>query len=73
MDRPIIFDQHDRFGRSAGHGTVKPIKLLEMRHEISTAFCRTGMDDKLARDMIERTQDGHFFRLPRGWHAQIGA
>jgi hypothetical protein len=49
------------------------IELLEMRHEISAAFGRAGMDDALARDVIERTQHGHFSGLSRGWHAQISA
>ena len=73
MDRSIVFDQHNRFDLPAGHGAVESIKLLEMRHEISAAFGWTGVDDELARDVIERTQHGHFFGLPGGWHAQIGA
>jgi hypothetical protein len=44
-----------------------------MRHEISAAFGWTGVDDELARDVIERTQHGHFFGLSGGRHTQIGA
>jgi hypothetical protein len=73
MDRAIVLDQQDRSGWPPGHGAVKLIELLEMRHEISAAFGRAGMDDELARDVIERTQHGHFFGLSRGWHAQISA
>ena len=73
MDRSIVFDQHDGFDPPAGRGAVESIELLEMRHEISATFGWTGVDDKLARDVIERTQQGHFFGLSGGRHAQIGA
>ena len=73
MDRSIVLDQHDRFGPPAGHGAVELIELLEMRHEIGAAFGWTSVDDKLARDVIERTQHGHFLGLSGGRHAQIGA
>jgi len=64
-DRSVVFDQHDWCGGPARHGTVESIELLEMRHEIGAAFGCAGVDDELARDMIERTQHGHFFGLPR--------
>ena len=73
MDRSIVLDQHDRFDLPPRHGAVELIKLFEMRHEISAAFGWTGVDDELARDVIERTQNCHFFGLSGGRHAQIGA
>jgi len=73
MDRSIVFDQHNGFDLPAGHGAIESIELLEMRHEICAAFGWTGVDDELARDVIERTQHGHFFGLSRGWHTKIGA
>src|SRR5271154_781808 len=59
--------------RRPGHGTVELIELLKMRHEISAALGRAGVDDELARNVIERAQDCHFFGLSRRWHAQISA
>ena len=38
VDRSIVLDQPDRFDPPAGHGTVEPIKLFEMRHEIGAAL-----------------------------------
>jgi len=73
MDRAIVLDQHDRFDLAPWHGTVEAIELFEMRHEVGAAFGRAGVDDELARHVVERTQHGHFFGLSRGWHAQIGA
>ena len=73
MDRAIVLDQHDRTGWPPRLGTVELIELFEMRHEVGATFGRAGVDDELARDVIERTQHGHFFGLSRSWHAQIGA
>jgi len=73
MDRSIVLDQHNGFDPPAGRGAIELIELFDMRHEISAAFGWTGMDDELARDVIERTQHCHFFRLSGGRHAQIGA
>ena len=73
MDRAIVLDQHDRSGWPSGHGTVEAVELLEVSHEVGAAFGRAGVDDELARHVVERTQHGHFFGLSRGWHAQIGA
>ena len=73
MVRSIVLDQHNRFDLPPRHGAVELIKLFEMRHEIGTTFGRAGMDDKLARHVIERTQHGHFSGLSRRWHAQVGA
>jgi hypothetical protein len=73
VDRPIVLDQNDRFDAPARHGAVELIKLFEMGHEISAAFGRAGVDDELARNVIERAQDCHFLCLSRRWHAQIGA
>src|ERR1700676_5220151 len=73
MDRAIVLDQHDRTGWPPRLGTVELIELFEMRHEVGATFGRAGVDDELARDVIERTQHGHFFGLSRGWYAQIGA
>ena len=73
VDRPIVLDQHDRCGWPTGHGTVESIELFDMRHEVGAAFGRAGVNDELARHVVERTQHGHFFGLSGGWHTQIGA
>jgi hypothetical protein len=73
MDRSIVLYQHDRLDPPPRHGAVELIELLEMRREVTATLRQAGMDDKLARYVIERTQDGHFFSLSRRWHAQIGA
>jgi hypothetical protein len=73
VDRSIVLDQHDRSGWPSGHGTVEAIELLEMRHEIGAAFGRAGVDNELARDVIERIQHGHFLCLSWCWNAQVGA
>jgi hypothetical protein len=73
MDRSIVLDQHDWLDLPARHGAVELVELREMRHEIGAAFGWAGVDDELARHVIERAQHGHFFGLPGGWHAQIGA
>ena len=49
------------------------IELLEMGHEVAAALGRTGMDDELARDVIERTQHRHLLGLSGRRHAQVGA
>src|SRR5271154_1299311 len=54
MDWSIILDQHDLLGWPPGHGTVELIALLKMRHEISAALGRAGVDDELAGNVIER-------------------
>ena len=65
-------------GIDTGQAAIAPYRLTMApdqspgregkRHGARTARCRT-----LARDVIERTQHGHFFGLSGGWHAQIGA
>ena len=44
-----------------------------MRHEVAAALGRAGMDDELARDMIERAQHRDLLGLARRRHAQVGA
>jgi hypothetical protein len=71
MDRPIVFDQHDRLAHAAGHRAIKRIDLLEMRHEVAAALGRTGMHDQFMRDMIKRAQHRHLLGLTWCRHAQI--
>ncbi len=73
VDRPIVLDQHDRFGRPAGHGAVELVELLEMGDEVAAALGRAGMDDELAGEVIERAKHCHLLGLSRRRHAQVGA
>ena len=73
MDRPIVLNQHDRRERPAGHRTVEQVKLLKMSDEVTAALGRTGVDDELARDVIERTQHRDFLGLSRRRNAQVRA
>ena len=73
VDRAVILDEYHWLGGFAGPGTIKPIELLEMGDEVATTLGRAGVDDKLARDVIERAQDCYFPGLSWRWHAQIGA
>jgi hypothetical protein len=54
MDRAIVLDQHDRFDRLSGPGTIKPVELLEMGDKVAASLGRAGVDDELARDVIKR-------------------
>ena len=56
VDRAIVLHENHRLGGLAGPGTKEPIELLEMGDEIAAALGRTGVDDELARDVIERPQ-----------------
>ena len=71
MDRAIVLYEDHRLGGLAGPGTKKPIELLEMGDEIAAAFGRTGVDDELARDVIERPQHGDLLGLSRRRHTQV--
>ena len=44
-----------------------------MGHEVGAALARAGVDDKLASDVIERSQHRHLVGLSRRWDAQVGA
>jgi hypothetical protein len=72
VDRPIVLHQHDWLGQPAGLGAVEIVELLEMGHEVGAAFGGAGLDDKLARDVIERAQHRHFLGLSRRRDAQVG-
>lgn len=52
MDRPIVLDQHHRFGGVPGLRAKKPVQLFEMGDEVGAAFGRAGMHDELACDVI---------------------
>src|SRR5208282_2846056 len=65
VDRAIVLYEDHRLGGLAGPGTKKPIELLEMGDEIAAALGRTGVDDELARDVIERPQHGDLPGLSR--------
>ena len=56
VDRTIVLDQHDRLGLSPGLRSKETVRLLQMGDEIAAALGRAGMDDELARDVIERPQ-----------------
>jgi hypothetical protein len=73
VDRPIVLDQHDWLGGPAGLGAVAVVELIEMGHEVGTALGGAGMDDEMARDVIERAQHRHLLGLSRRRDTQIGA
>src|SRR5574340_539950 len=64
VDRTIVLDQHDRLGLSPGLRSIETVELLEMGDEIAAAFGRTGMDDELAGEVIERPQHRDLPGLP---------
>ena len=47
------------------------VELLQMCDEIAAALGRAGMDDELARDVIERPQHRDLLGLPRRRHPQV--
>jgi hypothetical protein len=71
MDGAIVLDEHHRFGGLAGSGTIQPIELLEMGDKVAAALGRAGVDDELARDVVERAQHRDLPGLSRCWHAQV--
>ena len=71
VDRTIVLDQHDRLGLSPGLRSKETVELLEMGDEIAAALGRAGMDDELARDVIERPQHRDLLGLPRRRHPQV--
>ena len=71
VDRTIVLDQHDRLGLSPGLRSKETVELLQMRDEIAAALGRAGMDDELARDVIERPQHRDLLGLPRRRHTQV--
>ena len=73
MDRAVVLHQHDWLDGSARFGTVEGIKLLKVSHEVAAALGRAGVDDKVARGVIERSQHCHLLGLPRRRHAQVRA
>ena len=73
VDRPIVLDQHDRFGRPPGLRSVEMVELLEMGDEVAAALGGAGMDDELAGDVIERAEHRDLLGLPWRRHAQVGA
>ncbi len=71
MDRPIVLDQHHRLDGLPGLRAMEPVELLEMGDEVAAALGRAGVHDKLACEVIERTQHGDLLRLPRRRHPQV--
>ena len=71
VDRTIVLDQHDRLGLSPGLRPEETVELLQMGDEIAAALGRAGMDDELARDVIERPQHRDLLGLPRRRHTQV--
>ena len=71
VDRTIVLDQHDRLGLSPGLRSKETVELLQMGDEIAAALGRAGMDDELARDVIERPQHRDLLGLPRRRHTQV--
>jgi hypothetical protein len=53
VDRTIVLDQHDRLGLSPGLRSKETLELLQMGDEIAAALGRAGVDDELARGVIE--------------------
>jgi hypothetical protein len=73
MDGTIVLDQHHRLGGLPGFGAIKRVELLEMRDKVAASLGRAGMDDELARDVIERAEHGDFLGLSRRRHTQVGS
>ena len=71
VDRTIVLDQHDRLGLSPGLRSKETVELLQMGDEIAAALGWAGMDDELARDVIERPQHRDLLSLPRRRHTQV--
>src|SRR6201997_4397642 len=71
MDGAIVLDEHHRFGGLAGSGTIQPIELLEMGDKVAAALGRAGVDDELARYVVERAQHRDLPGLSRCLHAQV--
>src|SRR6202161_1999691 len=71
VDRAIVLDQHDRLVLSPGLRATVTVKLLQMCDEIAAALGRAGVDDELARDVIERPQHRHLLGLSRRRHTQV--
>ena len=71
VDRTIVLDQHDRLGLSPGLRSMETVELLEMGDEIAAALGRAGMDDELAREVIERSQHRDLLGLSRRRHTQV--
>ena len=61
----------DRLGLSPGLRSKETVELLQMGDEIAAALGRAGMDDELARDVIERPQHRDLLGLPRRRHTQV--
>ena len=64
MDRTIVLNQHDRLGLASGLRAVETVDLLEMDDEVAAALGRAGMDDELAREVIERPRIATFLACP---------
>jgi len=73
VDRAIVFDKHDRFGRASGLWSVKMIELFQMCDEVAAAFRRACMHDELACYVIKRAQNCNFLGLPWCLYSKIGA
>jgi hypothetical protein len=71
VDRTIVLDQHDRLGLSPGLRSKETVELLQMGDEIAAALGPAGMDDELAREVIERPQHRDLLGLPRRRHTQV--
>ena len=51
---------------------METVELLEEGDEVAAALGRAGMNDELARDVIERPQHRDLLGLPWRRHAQVG-
>ena len=54
-----------------GLGSIETVELLQMGDEIAAAFGRAGIDDELAREVIERPQHRDFVGLPGRRDTQV--
>src|SRR5665213_1435878 len=71
VDRTIVLDEHHRLGGLPWPGTIETVELLNMGDEVAAALGRAGVDDELARDVIERPQHRDLLGLPWCRHTQI--
>ena len=67
VDRSIVLDQQHRLDGLSGLRAIQPVDLLEMGDEVAAALGRAGVQDELACDVIERSNEpsmATFFACP---------
>src|SRR3954453_7921438 len=53
VDWAIVLDQHHWCDRLSRLWSVEPVQLFKMGDEVAAALAAAGMDDQLAREMVE--------------------